>query len=293
MNTSWQFLRLLGLSIFLLFLTACAPAASPAAPTPTPAPTLPAATATPIPTATPVPRTAASVIAATGDKEWDYVVMGDSTVSGLTTHYTEYLEQDLGIKIKIHPWIREGGSSEGMLNALRTDEKLRKNLSEAEVITFIIPRWIFQVPAETYLLSGPGACGGADNQDCLRQALKSFEADTDAIIAEIVSLRSPSDALIRAVDAHTYWPVAESKQNGAFAGVAFYWQAANQHLAQTAGERHIPVARVYDAFNGPGGDEDPRDNGYVLPDALHPTEKGGILMAELVRNLGYEYAPAQ
>jgi len=51
----------------------------------------------------------------------------------------------------------------------------------------------------------------------------TFEADVDAIIAEIVSLRSPADALIRAMDAHTYWPVAESKQKGAFGGLNGYW----------------------------------------------------------------------
>ena len=51
------------------------------------------------------------------------------------------------------------------------------------------------------------------------------------------------------------------------------------------------MARVNRAFNGPNGDEDPRDNGYVIPDALHPSEKGADLVMELVRELGYEYAP--
>jgi hypothetical protein len=44
-----------------------------------------------------------------------------------------------------------------------------------------------------YERGDPGACSGADNQDCLREAFATCMADTDAIIAEIVSLCSPSE----------------------------------------------------------------------------------------------------
>lgn len=46
-----------------------------------------------------------------------------------------------------------------------------------------------------------------------------------------------------------------------------------------------------DAFNGPNGDKDPKDNGHVIAGALHPSEKGADLIMELIRKLGYEYAP--
>ena len=286
--------RMFGVVLFVLVLAGCGaqtgPIATPLPPTAASAPTV-AATPTPPPTPTPVPRTAPTVIATSGDKEWDWVVIGDSTVGGMVYRMPKSLEQDLGVKVKSHVWSKSGWSSEGVLRALRTDEKLRQNLRDADAITFIVPRFVFQVPAETYLLSPPGSCGGADNQDCLRQALKLFEADVDAIIAEIVALRSPSDALIRAMDAHTYWPVAESKQKGTFEGLNGYWKAANDYLLQAASAYGIPVARVNEAFNGPNGDEDPRDRGYVIPDALHPSEKGADLMAELIRELGYGYTP--
>jgi hypothetical protein len=242
-------------------------------------------------TSTPAPRTAATVIAASGDKEWDSVVIGDSSVAVPVYRMAKILEEDLGVKVKPHDVSKDGWNSEGTLRALRTDEKPRQDLCNADVITFIVPRWGFRVPIETYLMGPPGSCGGADNQDCLRQASKQFEADTDAIIAEIVSLRSPSDALIRTFDAHTYWPVAESKQKGVFEGLNRYWQAANEYLIKVAGEHGIPVARVSQAFNGPNGDQDPMDNGYVIADHLHPSEKGFDVIAKLIRELGYEYAP--
>jgi hypothetical protein len=178
-------------------------------------------------------------------------VIRDSSVAGLVYRMPKILEEDLGVKVKPHDVSKDGWNSEGTLRALRTDEKPRQDLCNADVITFIVPRWGFRVPIETYLMGPPGSCGGADNQDCLRQASKQFEADTDAIIAEIVSLRSPSDALIRTFDAHTYWPVAESKQKGVFEGLNRYWQAANEYLIKVAGEHGIPVARVSQAFNGP------------------------------------------
>jgi lysophospholipase L1-like esterase len=51
---------------------------------------------------------------------------------------------------------------------------------------------------------------------------------------------------------------------------------------------HIPVARVYDAFMGEDGSEDPQDRG-LIHDGRHTSPEGAALMAELFRDLGYEY----
>jgi len=197
--------RILGVAFCVQFFAGCVPQAGPATPLPP----------TDAPSATPAPRTAATVVAASGDKEWDSIVIGDSSVAALVYRMPEILEKD--------------------------------------------------------------------NQDCLRQALQQFEADTDAIIAEIVSVCSPSDALIRTFDAHAYWAVAESKQKVVFEGLSKYWQAANEYLVKAAGEHGIPVARVNQALNGPNGDQDPMDNGYLIADHLHPSEKGWDAIAKLIR----------
>ncbi len=129
----------------------------------------------------------------------------------------------------------------------------------------------------------------ADNQDCLRKALEVYKTDTDAIIAEVVSLRSPSEALIRMRDNYAFI-VKDTKARGKFEVVNTYWREANEHVIQVAAKYHIPVARSYAAFGGPNGDEDPVDKGYVS-DGFHPTEDGADILAELFRKLGYDYAP--
>jgi hypothetical protein len=209
----------------------------------------------------------------------------------LTPRYAAHLERDLGVKVKIHDWARIELGSSYLLEDLRTDPELRQDIREAEVMIFDIMPAVFANPANTYTFGSPGACGGTDNQDCLREALKVYKADTDAIIAEIVSLRSPSEALIRTMTIYQAM-VKELKAAGAFEVINTYIQDANEHVIQVAGEHHIPVARVYAAFMGPNGDEDPMDKGYVY-DGLHPTEEGADLMAELFRKLGYEYAPPE
>jgi lysophospholipase L1-like esterase len=58
-----------------------------------------------------------------------------------------------------------------------------------------------------------------------------------------------------------------------------------------ATDHGIPVARLYDAFMGKDGSEDPRDLGLVQPDGIHPSVAGSTLMAEHLRDLGYEVSP--
>jgi hypothetical protein len=166
---------------------------------------------------------------------------------------------------------------------------LRQDLQEAEVITFLIPLGIIGLAMRTYEIGDPGACGGADNKDCLRDAFSIYVTDTNEIIAEIVSLRSPSEALIRMMDT---WQlkVRETKESGSFEMFNKYWREANAHVIEVATSYGIPVARVYDALMGKSGIEDPRDLGLLQPDGIHPSQDGSSLMAELFQALGHDYA---
>ena len=221
--------------------------------------------------------------------EWDYVALGESITFGMTYRYAEILEQDLGVSITLHNWQVSNISSSTLLKNLRTDGQLRQDIEEAEVITLDIPLGIIGSAMRRYAFGGPDDCGGADNQDCIREAFSIYMMDTDEIIAEIVSLHSPSEALIRIMDTWQF-KVRETKETGSFEMYNEHWREANAHIIEVATSYDIPVARVYDSFMGAEGIEDPRDLGLVGSDGLHPTKDGSALMAELFRNLGYEYA---
>ncbi len=264
-------LRAMGLvTVLVLLAGACSPPGTPAA-TPTEATPTMAATAT-------VPEEVTS---------WDYVALGDSTVPGRSyvVYYAAHIEADLGVKVTVHNWGRSGQMSAGLLALLRNNQELRNAISEAEVVTFVIGANDLQSALSLYRT---GACGGADNLDCCRERLTSFRANFDAIIAEILSLRNTTDTIIRTMDYGYPW-VNRDKELGIYEDLKpCFVEAFSEHIVQAASEHNIPVVQVYLAFNGPNGDEDPADKGYIGADGVHYSAAGHALIADLHRELGYE-----
>jgi hypothetical protein len=252
--------QLFGLTLVVFLLGGCAGAQA----EPTPAPVQP--------TATPAPIT------------WDFVALGDSNAIMFANRYAKHIEADLGVKVTLHNWCMGSQSSTEMLSVLRDNQDLRNDLREAEVVTFLVSPRHLKSPHYDYV---HGTCGGPDNQHCLREALTLYKKDVDAIIAEMLSLRSTSDTIICSMTYYN-WLVNDWKERGYFDDLNPYWVACNEYFAQAASENNIPVARVDLAFNGPDLDEDPSDKGYLLDDGQHPNQEGIALMAELVRELGYD-----
>jgi hypothetical protein len=215
----------------------------------------------------PEPLTAATVIASGGDISWDYVALGASMTIGFVDKYADHIEADLGVEVTVHNWCRGDQGSHLLLPLLRNDEELRNDIREAEVVTFEVAPQRMGGAAASYRY---GKCGGPDNEDCLREALRLHKADTDAIIAEILSLRSTSDTIIRATTSQ--FPYVNSyKEGGHFEGVHPYWLALNEYVVQAASKH----------------DEDPGDKGYLGSDEFHPSQVGLGLIADLHRELGY------
>jgi len=137
-------------------------------------------------------------------------------------------------------------------------------------------------------------CGGTDNQDCLRAAATTFRANFNAILEAIVSVRSPSNTIIRTMDiynpfvsvdqAQDTWP---GDQGNDFQVINMYLDDFNITIANAAAERDILVAPVHLEFNGPNGDEDPRAKGLIADDGVHPNNEGHLRIAELLRDLGF------
>ncbi len=257
--------RVMGLAIALVLLAACGPAA------------------TPTPTA-PMPEPGA---------EWDYVALGDSTPDCFgvmpkecyVNLYAEHIERDLGVKVMVHNCARGGSGFSDILDALRKNQELRDTISEAEVIT-IWAFWLNDLAGEYSLYNAGLDCGGDDNLDCIREAIPAVKADFDAVVAELLSLRSGSPTIIRIANVGNPF-VAEWKEQGRFEHLErLLIDDVVKHMAQSASKHDIPIVDSYLVLNGPNGDQ-PVDKGYMQADGVHFNAEGHALLADLHREVGY------
>jgi lysophospholipase L1-like esterase len=201
---------------------------------------------------------------------WDYVALGDSLAvgigarSGYVDRYASYIRTDTGARVNVVNLGQSGQTSSQLLHALRTDTSMRRVLSGAEVITFNIGINDLGHAGEAY---ENGACGGDNNEECLRTAVETFEENWSAVIAELLSLRSTDDTIIRTAGIG-YTPHVDEVFKP-------YVDEVNRHVATTAANNDIPYAQQY------LGEES------ISPDGVHPDDNGYEVIAHQLRKLGY------
>jgi len=211
----------------------------------------------------------------------DYIVLGDSFTWGFMDIYAAHVEMDLGVHVKLHNWSVGGQRSDDFLETLRENKSLRALLCKADVVTLMIPMAHFREPSIAYITRGD-----VEDQDCMRTAFALYQQDAEGVFTELLSLRKPSEAILRVMDCYLP-PILfdEWKRHGMYQELKSWWEKFNDYVAQLASERGILMARVRLAFNGLSGDEDPVE--YIGEDGWHTNERGAALIAKLHRELGY------
>jgi len=229
---------------------------------------------------------------------WDYVALGDSLAtgfgafSGYVPRYEAHIETDTGVAVTRTNLGQNGWTSSQLLSALRNDAKFRRATRGAEVVTWDIGGNDLRAARNSYK---NGTCGGADNQNCLRAATAKLETNWDAITAEVLTLRSTGNTIVRTMDVYNPYvstdQASDTWQNDGglndFQVFKSYVDEVNQHIAATSTTEGVPYAKVYLAFNGANGDVDPRSKGYLSFDGLHPNDTGHRIIAGELRQLGY------
>jgi lysophospholipase L1-like esterase len=228
-----------------------------------------------------------------------YTALGDSIGFGLfapigdgyVPAYSRRVEADTGANVTLVNTSIPGWTSGDLLGAIRGNILFRVSVATSAIVTVNIGGNDLLGARRSY---GDRTCGGPDNQDCLRAAVATFRANWNAILNEVLSLRSTNNTIIRTMDiynpyvnedrARDTWP---NDQGNDFQVAKIYLDQINNHIAATSGARNIPCARVYLAFNGPNGDIDAGDQGLIAFDGLHPNGRGHARIAELLSNLGY------
>lgn len=201
---------------------------------------------------------------------WDYVALGDSLAVGVgarkgyVERYADHAAADTGARVRVTNLGLSGQTSPQLLAALREDDSMRRKIRTAEIITFNIGINDLGRAGEAH---ENGACGGPDNERCLRTAVKRTKGNWDAIVAEITGLRSTEEAAVRTAGLG-YTPRVEEVYEP-------YLMEVNQHIARTATAHGIPYAQPY------------LGEGYMSPDGIHPNDAGYAIVAERLRALGY------
>jgi lysophospholipase L1-like esterase len=245
------------------------------------------------PTAMPSAQNAATAVAEAGDTAWDMVVLGDSLVaddySVLPEAYAARIEEDLGVEVEIQNLAVGGETSQSLLTNVQKYPWYREPLQEAEVVLISVGGG--DLPRMEKRFFGGDDCGGADNQDCLREQLEESQAEWDALLAEIVLLTKPGKTLIRPIipGILEYYARVYKDQPEEVEAYNSYVVALYEHMARSCAERGIPVLDLYALYDGPNADPGiPEIAG--TGDGVHVSDEGDAVIADLLQDLGYGFA---
>ena len=220
---------------------------------------------------------------------WQYAALGDSLAVGILAQqgyvprYQQHIQTDTGATVMLTNLGVNGWQSSDLLNALRNDTRFRAAVHSAQVVTWEIGGNDLLAVRREFI---SGTCGGADNQECLRQAVVQFKSNWDAIVAEILAQRDPRNTILRTMDIYNPF-VAVDRLGERFTILNNYLNQVNAHITASAALNNIPCAKVHEAFNGASGEEDPILKGFISIDGLHPNDRGHEAIAGALRQLGY------
>ncbi len=219
--------------------------------------------------------------------------MGDSVWLQPGARLQQRLEDELGVKLVMHDWINpdpgtHGERSDDLLVRLRTDENLRRDLREAEIIGFDVPTGLVL----DVCTGDPSTATPAEVTTCMDTAVRRYQDDVTAIFEEIVALRDPADAIIRATTVWQFW-MPTFQRAGTYDVMRPRWQAMNQAVVRAAAQHHITVLPAYDTFCGPDGSRDPVAAGDVWGDEFHLSPQGVDRFVDLFMASGLPAAGAQ
>lgn len=226
-------------------------------------------------------------------EEWDLLWISDSSGWGVAEVYAAYIEEDTGIPVNVYDYWDGGLSAGEVLRILEGEHtfnaelaKLPEIIPEMEVIVF------YTNPAESVAEANPFDFNcGQDGSKLYVKACDMANFDLyvqhlEAIYREIFKLRGNRPTILRAYDAYNP-TLARWDEPAIFESCLVCWGNYNAAIHQAASTFNIPMAQVYDAWNGPDHDQDPNDKGYTK-DGEHPNELGAQVIAAELRKLGYE-----
>jgi len=197
---------------------------------------------------------------------------------------------DLGVDVVVHNWATNSTRTVlDWVEVIRTDEGLKEDLRNAEVVTIWLG-WHDLIPSIGVIGKG-GPCykRGEIDLDCFRSVTDPMKQGFDDLLSEITSLANPNETLILIADTGNPFVDAwiEYGTLDTLKGPAY--EEWRNHLMEAAENHGVHVVNTYHAINGPSGDQS-LPSEYSQADGLHLSELGHKLLADLHREIGYEYS---
>ena len=256
-------------------------------------------------------------------KEWDLLIISDSSNYGVGQYYAKLIEADMNVKVNLHDCLVGGMSIGSALQTLQSGKSLYPELgtvncqtpwsdhawsdliNEAEVMV------LFGNPLDSYPPDGswnipedPNSCvmGGYEGwylypefetykdtmlKSCAPEKWATYKADLGAVIDEIDKIREGRPLILRMTDfyipVHSDWLI-----NGVDEVCTTYIGYLAEAIRQVAEEHGVPVADTLVGLNGKDYmSEIPAE---YLMDGIHPSDAGAQFIATLLQKTGYEYA---
>jgi len=226
-------------------------------------------------------------------EEWNLVWISDSSGWGVAEIYAGMIEEDTGKKVNvIDNWM--GGLSAGdVYNALKgeptpsfTLSKLAEQIEGAEIVV------LYANPEESWEEGNPAdwMCVSTFTtnyvNNCDMETFDTYVQHLEGIYQIIFELRDGQPTIVRAYDAYNPL-ITRFREQGVYEDCKACWANYNAAIHQAAESYNVPVAAVAEAWNGPNWDQDPGAMGYTK-DSVHPNEVGATIIAQALRELGYE-----
>ncbi|MBD1372511.1 hypothetical protein IC620_09110 [Hazenella sp. IB182357] len=225
-----------------------------------------------------------------------YTAIGDSIgfgfggILGYVPRYQYYISIDNKKWVIVHNESVGGWKSDQLLKALQNDSGMRKNIARADVLTYEIGGNDMRAARNKYI---KGTCGGADNQDCMRDTVARLKDEWVQITDIIIELRNGDTSNFKTMNLYNPY-VKEDKKAKSHDGTKSrfevfkpYLDEFNQFIEEKQSMGYL-MADVYTEFNGDSHEEDPVQAGYIFIDGLHPNDKGYKKIAQTFRKLGYD-----
>jgi len=174
--------------------------------------------------------------------------------------------------VNFHNWAFNGQPGEELLSALRENDKLRKQLAEAEIVTLWTSDQIgLEMVLNRYL------------DECPSEVYKSV---LEEIVEEILSLHGDNNINILLFE-HYDFPGTTERSLVYFDARNRCTKVYNEIVHSVADMHGITVVPLYEAFNGADGNENPGEKG-LLKDGVHTNPSGDALIADILRDLDYD-----